>query len=422
MNQRPRNLSGRRLILTTLRFLGAVVRYALHRKTYPLFRIRSLWMLHRGKYLGTSKAVQFRGKLYGTTMRTPVWPSPAFDLMIANGGLNIVKELIHEKRQIDSVMLAITPRCMCHCPHCYESHNLSDRDTIPLDRWIETVRGLQRLGTSVIVLSGGEPMLRYDDLLRILRSVDRSRSDVHLHTTGSGVTPERAQELAEAGLIAAGIGLDFTNEERHDRFRGRRGAFRDAMQAVEAFVEAGVFVYTNVCLQRGDYDRHAILEYLEFAKKLGVGVVQFLEPKPCGSWQNKRPDDLITAAEQGSIASLVEEINADRRYRDHPLLSFIAPWESPDQLGCMMGGLSHFCVDSAGNVNPCVFVPVSFGNILEEDVSESVARMRNVIRGPLRTGCPARLLAATIAEHRGRTATVRVPYEAVAEEWEKTLG
>ena len=87
-----------------------------------------------------------------------------------------------------------------------------------------------------------------------------------------------------------------------------------------------------------------------------------------------------------------------------------------------MGGLSFFAVDSRGNVLPCVFLPVSFGNILEEDIRTIYDRMRAGVPRPLHRQCPAVSLAPTIQERAAAGAGLPVPVGRLAGEWRAMWG
>ena len=91
--------------------------------------------------------------------------------------------------------------------------------------------------------------------------------------------------------------------------------------------------------------------------------------------------------------------------------------EGPEQMGCMMGGLSHFYVDSTGNVNPCVFLPVSFGNIMESEFAEIYNSMRMSIPRPLHKECPSILLSETLKNKKELGATVPISFTKVRKEW-----
>jgi hypothetical protein len=87
----------------------------------------------------------------------------------------------------------------------------------------------------------------------------------------------------------------------------------------------------------------------------------------------------------------------------------------------MMGGLSHLCIDSLGNVNPCVFLPVSFGNILEEDFSTIFARMRVAIPRPVLKQCPSLLLAETLREQARIGNHPPIRQSLIEKEWEAVV-
>jgi MoaA/NifB/PqqE/SkfB family radical SAM enzyme len=102
--------------------------------------------------------------------------------------------------------------------------------------------------------------------------------------------------------------------------------------------------------------------------------------------------DLLDADDLQQVRAFVRAGNTSRRYAQHPLLYDLAEVERSPLIGCTMGGISHFAIDSAGRVVPCVFTHVSFGSILEEDLPPILARMRAAIPRPIHGGCPSILL------------------------------
>lgn len=115
-------------------------------------------------------------------------------------------------------------------------------------------------------------------------------------------------------------------------------------------------------------------------------------------------------------------MNLAREYRDYPVIYYLASLEGKDGLGCLMGGLSHFYIDSAGNVNPCVFMPVTFGNITEGDLESILTEMRREIPAPLKTRCPAITISREIADekvHPVRFETIKPLFRALFNSAEK---
>lgn len=405
-------------------------KYALRRRAYPLFRLRksrngALATMSLERDLQLNKTVLFNGRIY-TSLTVPGYPSKAFEHMVAGGGFNFTASGTALRPRSDNVILAITNSCNYRCAHCYEKHNINTsgtarREPIPIELWKSVLASIQDHGVSVVILSGGEPMLRFDGVLEILKSADTDRSDFHLHTSGSGVTRERAEMLKETGLTAAAVGLDDPSPDRFDRLRGYGGAFDQAVNALHNFNEAGIMTYLNTCVTKELASSGDLWRLFELAKDLNVSFIQLLEPRPFGGYNSVPMDQLWTEHEQKILTDFYLRGNNDPRYRDYPILYYVAYIEHADRMGCMMGGLSHFAIDSAGNVNPCVFVPVSFGNIREEDFTPIFARMRSAAPYPLHAGCGSVCMADAIHAVEQRTGAMPVRYDDVKEEWDQKL-
>jgi len=418
---RSEYFSGAKAKLPLMKFRLSFLRYFFQRDRYPLFYINS----SRGGLLSTNK-MQKKLKIckftrfnnyYYFSLTVPHWPSKAFDRMVAGGGLNITAAGTPLKKQIDTVIMGITRLCPYKCSHCYEYYNLAGDDTVPIEIWKKTVSELQKAGVNIITFSGGEPMMRYQGLIELLKTADHSLSDFHLHTSGYGVTEERAAGLKMEGLHAAGIGLDDVDPVRNDLFRGYKGAFDQAVNAIKCFREAGVLTYINFCPSKEIIQSGNIYRYLEMLKDLNVGFVRWLEPRPCGRYSDELPEDLISNEDCRILREIYFNMNAGPEYMDYPPVSYEALTESPGNMGCMMAGNSLLYIDSLGNVEPCVFLPVTFGNIVNEDISVILERMKRIIPRPLHTTCPSVLMSRKIKFKRANGATLPINYEELTDEF-----
>lgn len=416
---KPEPVTGGALLALGMRFGLSCLKYLAKRSEYSRFRPASFHLFKYRKLTRLRKVMKFNGSYYSGILRVPHWPSNAFDVMVAHGGLDLAIAATSLRTEVDTVILSITGRCELDCRHCYESE--SGNSEIPLERLKEVIQELQEIGVSILVLSGGEPLLRYDELLELIETANKDRSDVHVHTSGAGVTKERAISLKTAGLKAAGVGLDDFRPAAHDRFRGEVGAFEQALRAIEHLRRAGVFPYTNVCLRTELIESGGLWRYLRMAKDAGVGVVFLLEPKPCGRLSLEDVQELITEEDRIEVEKFGRAANETRRYRDYPQVSSAMFLERPEQLGCLMGGVSHFAITSRGDVQPCAFLPVSFGNIMKERLTDIYKRMRSAIPAQLRIECPSVLLSETITAKTAGGTHRPIPFEMIEKEWSTIL-
>src|SRR5437660_11099025 len=96
-------------------------------------------------------------------------------------------------------------RCNLSCAYCNEYDDFSK--PVPLETMFERVDQLAALGTTIVTLSGGEPLL-HPELDQIIARVRRHRIIAGLITNGYLLTAERIQKLNRAGLEHLQISID----------------------------------------------------------------------------------------------------------------------------------------------------------------------------------------------------------------------
>lgn len=416
--------SGFRAFIIRMNLLFYAIRkYLFRKKEFPLFILNPfknglLKTIMIKQKLKLHKIIQYNDT-YFCSMEKPHWPSKAWDYMAAKGGLNLAAAGTSYKAHIDLAILAITQKCYYKCKHCYEHNNIQIEDSVSINNWMKVISDFQKIGTGVIVLSGGEPMLRYEQILKLLESADKTLSDFHIYTSGYGVTRQKVSALKKAGLIAAGIGLDDIDPERQDALRGFKGAYREAVNAIHCFNSEGIFTYINTCLTKELVRSGDLWKLIEDAKKMNVGVIRLLEPKPCGGYLLENIDNLFNKDDRRIVTNFFLEVNKSRKYRNYPIVSYLNYLESPERLGCIMGGLYHLHIDSRGNVNPCVFLPVSFGNITENDFPYIYKKMRDAIPYSLHKKCPSLYLSESIREEKRQGKSLPIVYEDLKNDWQE---
>jgi MoaA/NifB/PqqE/SkfB family radical SAM enzyme len=231
------------------------------------------------------------------------------------------------------------------------------------------IRELKEAGVFWLGLTGGEPLLN-EDLPKIVESAADGCA-VKLFTTGSTLTPRLASDLKQAGLFSVSVSLDDWREADHDRARGTPGAFREALRAIEIFRKTdGLQVGVSAVLSREMIVRDEVEALLAFLSSLEIHEAWISEAKPSvpGFWESDR---VITEEERLKLVALQDRANR----KSGITVNYLGHFEGSEHFGCNAGHKMVY-VDSYGEVSPCVFLPLTFGNVMERPAGEIFAGMK----------------------------------------------
>jgi len=147
------------------------------------------------------------------------------------------------------VVWNVTRACNLKCVHCYAHAVEKTREReLTHDEGRTLIDDLAAFGAPVILFSGGEPLMRKDLITLASYAVDKGMRAV-ISTNGTLITKEKANALKKVGLSYVGISLDGL-EEINDRFRGKKGAFTEAMAGIKNCQDAGLKVGLRFTINR----------------------------------------------------------------------------------------------------------------------------------------------------------------------------
>lgn len=288
-----------------------------------------------------------------------------------------VKE--HLSKRVDGpshAQIGLTNACPQRCSYCYNR----DRKGTPMakDDILRAVQDLKGMGVFWMGWTGGEPLLN-KDIVEITEKASEECA-VKLFTTGCTLTPQLAARLKKAGLFSVSVSLDHWQEEAHDRQRGYPGAFRTALKAIEIFRNTeGLHVGVSAVISREMLKRGQTEAFLEFLESLGIHEAWLSEAKP--SVANFCHEDLvITEEERLSLVNLQDRYNR----KGGMTVNYLAHFEGREHFGCNAGHKMVY-IDAFGDISPCVFTPMTFGNILRTNLIDLVHEMRQLF--PSENGC-----------------------------------
>lgn len=154
-------------------------------------------------------------------------------------------------------------RCNLSCQHCYSIS--SDKDfagELNTDEVYTVMDDLRAFGVPVLILSGGEPLLR-PDIFDIAQRAKKMGFYVGLSTNGTLIDESNIERIAAAGFDYVGISLDGIRET-HDVFRCKEGAFDASLHGVKLCRDAGIKVGVRFTLTQGNaHDLPALLKLVE---------------------------------------------------------------------------------------------------------------------------------------------------------------
>ena len=266
----------------------------------------------------------------------------------------------------------VTYRCNFRCNFCGYWHDPMGADEEPsVAQYADGSRKLARLGTMIMSLAGGEPMLR-EDLPDIIQAVGRYHFPF-MTTNGWLVTEESAKAIMEAGLWGISVSIDYADPERHDARRGITGAWEQAWQAIDLLRAARVHSRQriNVIAVLMDDNINDLPKLMEMAARRKVYfMVQPYGHLKIGSRAHEHNN--------GPVAPRLLDW-ADRWPNFVSSRAYLAKFDEylhGGVPGCM-AGRAFFNIDSTGDIAMCVerrHAPVA--NLLTDDIWTIRNRLR----------------------------------------------
>lgn len=332
----------------------------------------------------------------------PAYPSPAFFHAVES-------KLLRSPAGPTTIVYSMTKACPCRCEHCYQRKDAAE----DLDEalMIETARAVRDTGVAFFDIEGGEPFARYPRLLQLVQALD-TRSEIWINTSGLQASQEKIQGLKQAGILGLMVSIHSTDRRTHDAFTGVEGSFDAACETIRNARRLGLSVAANTVLSEEEIRNGGLEKLMEFTRTLDCDFVQLIHPKPAGEWIGR------TEAMQTDPALIdfirKEHVRFNRfAMRPFPALAAQVFEEQRRVLGCTAGGIDRFYIGASGEVQPCEFLNISFGNVRDEPFDTIFRRMRSHFP----TACTDWLCctqAAAIRQLIGKHGIARTPVP-----WEK---
>jgi heme b synthase len=273
-----------------------------------------------------------------------------------------------------------TAGCNLECIHCRRldvAHEMmrSDLSTQEAFRLVEQIA---EVGHPILVLSGGEPLIR-PDILDIARHAKGRGLMVSLATNGTLITPTLARAIQAAGIARVAVSLDGARAETHDQFRRQRGSFHRALEGLALLRGAGVPVQVNTTVARHNVDELEAIH--DLAVQIGAVALHAFLLVPVGCGVQIAEDQMLSPEGYEAVLHRFYDLGqrgqlqckatcAPHYYRvvrqraaaEGRHLEPARHGMAAMTKGCLAGSAICF-VSHKGEVFPCGYLPVEAGNV-----------------------------------------------------------
>ncbi|MDR2720017.1 MAG: radical SAM protein [Nitrososphaerota archaeon] len=266
----------------------------------------------------------------------------------------------------------VTRECNLKCSHCYI--NAADRklaNELTTDEGKRLIDQICEVSKPLLVLSGGEPLLR-SDIYELIKYGSSKGLKMGLGSNGSLIDDEVAKKLKESGITTVSISIDSHIAAQHDDFRGVIGSWEKAVNAIKTLRANNILVQVNTTLTHDNYNQ--IDDIMSFSESIGVENFHLFFLVPTG--RGIKLDDISPQKYEDMITNTFAKVTKHRlnvRPSCAPQFMRIAQKMGLDMRqwirGCIAG--MYYCrIYPNGDITPCPYLPIKIGNVREKNFKE----------------------------------------------------
>ena len=283
---------------------------------------------------------------------------------VVNGSMigTPMSEKMQEKYQCNvpwAILMDPTSACNLHCTGCWAAE-YGNKLNLSFDELDDIIRQGKALGTYIYIYSGGEPLVRRDDLIRLCEK--HSDCAFLAFTNGTLIDDAFADEMLRVHNFVPAISIEGF-EAATDSRRGQ-GTYRKVIEAMERLKARKLLFGISCCYTSANTEVIGSEEYFDAMIDMGAKFAWFFTYMPIGA---DAAPELIATAQQRKF--MYDQIHKFRQTKPIFTMDF---WNAGDAVGgCIAGGRGYLHINADGDVEPCAFVHYSDSNIREKTLLQA---------------------------------------------------
>lgn len=260
------------------------------------------------------------------------------------------------------MILSVTGKCNLNCAGCY-SHNLhrSLEEEMSREKLVQVLSEARDLGISIVVLAGGEPLVRPE-----IFEVTKEFPDMifTMFTNGTLIDDAVVARFKSQKNVIPVLSVEGYEEDTD----GRRGigVYRDVRRIMESLNKNNIFFGVSITVTRSNYDTVTAGEFVQDLRDHGCKAFFYIEYSPV----NEDTEDWVPTEEQR--AGILRAMNDYRARLSGVYIGF--PGDEKAFGGCLSAGRGFVHISASGSLEPCPFAPysdVSLKNMSFRDALQS---------------------------------------------------
>lgn len=256
-----------------------------------------------------------------------------------------------------------TSACNLRCKGCW-SAEYGNKSSLSLDEMRSILSQGTELGTHLYMLTGGEPLIKKDEILTLCR--ENPDCAFLAYTNATLIDRKLCEELKEVGNLALALSIEGT-EESNDARRGD-GAYKTTIEAMDLLKEYGLLYGISVCYTRHNIPSVTSDEFLDLMVKKGAKFGLYFHYMPVG--KDAVVDLLPTPEQRTFMYDWLRKVRNGKTGKPMFIMDFQNDGEYVG--GCIAGGRNYIHINSEGDMEPCVFIHYSDSNIRTHTILEGL--------------------------------------------------
>ena len=258
-----------------------------------------------------------------------------------------------------AILMDPTSACNLHCTGCWAAE-YGNKLNLSYEELDDIIRQGKELGVMMYIYTGGEPLVRKDDIIKLC---EKHNDAMFLSFTNATLIDDKfADEMLRVRNFVPAISVEGFEGSTDDR-RGK-GTFRRVVDAMTRLRERKLPFGISCCYTSKNCETIGSEAYFDQMIAWGAKFCWFFTYMPVGV---DAVPELMATAEQRSW--MYDQVRAFRKTKPLFTIDF---WNDGEYVGgCIAGGRRYLHINAAGDIEPCTFIHYSDSNIREKSLIEA---------------------------------------------------